>query len=227
MKKPHFAHESWMECPAFELLPNIIKQIHLTSTRPSDIKYAFRAFEMPVDEVKAIFVGMSPYPGQFRDGSDHACGYAFAIEENIPYVQWPASLKKIAEAVKELTEQEPIENYFIEDLRLWRNQGVLLLNAALTTAPTDPKSHLTLWEPFINSLIAWLNSKKSQVIYYFIGKDAQKFSSLIYPMWNPILMGEHPARAAREDRAWVHKFKDFELLYREIYKEDFIWSLPF
>lgn len=227
MIKPKLAHESWVKCPAFELVPDIMAQLTPGTYKPQPGPNIFRAFEMPVDDVKAVIVGLSPYPGTFIDGTDHACGYAFAIEKELSYYEWPKSLQKIGDAIGAITKQDPIDKYLVTDLSMWRQQGVLLLNTALTALPSAPTAHLELWSAFSKVLIGWLNDNKQDIIFYFMGKEAAKLSSLVYPLRNYVLASEHPARAAYEDRDFKDKFVQFASLYKSIYKKDFEFTLPF
>lgn len=228
MTKPKLAHESWVKCPAFELVPNIMAQLTPGAYKPQPGPNIFRAFEMPVDDVKAVIVGLSPYPGTFMDGTDHACGYAFAVEETgRSYHEWPKSLQKIADSIKRITKQDPISEYLQSDLSLWRQQGVLLLNTALTATTSNPTAHLELWGAFNKVLIGWLNDNKQDIIFYFMGQEAVKLSALVFPLRNYVIASEHPARAAYEDRDFRDKFEQFASLYKAIYKKDFEFTLPF
>lgn len=229
MKHPRLAHEDWKVCPAFNLIPTIIGNLMPNTFRPDEPANIFRCFELGPSQIKAVIIGLSPYPGAFPDGKPHANGYAFAIEDmDRNYQEWPVSLKHICQGLADIyTTNKPIETYFDPTLKLWRDEGILLLNAALTTLPSDPRSHLKLWEPFIANLLSWLNTEFPGIIYYFMGSDAAKYSSLIYPLWNQVIVSEHPARAARENRKFQHKFKLFQVAYEDRFDRPPQLILPF
>lgn len=228
MQHPRLAHEDWKACPAFTLIPSIMSGLLPGTFRPAEPSKIFRCFEMQPSKIKAVIIGLSPYPGAFPDGMPHACGYAFAIDDiETPYELWPASLKCICEAMKDLYCENNIHTYFDPTLQTWRDAGILLLNAALTTLPSDPRSHLKLWEPFTANLLSWLNSEYPGIVYYFMGTEAAKFSSLVYPLWNHVIVSEHPARAARENRKFQHKFKLFNVAYEDKFESPPHLILPF
>lgn len=229
MKHPRLAHEDWKSCPAFTLIPSIMPNLMPNTFRPVEPSSIFRCFELSPQKVRAVIVGMSPYPGTFPDGMPHANGNAFAIDNiDTPYPLWPQSLKKICEAMGDIyPEVEAIEKYFDPTLSLWKDAGILLLNSALTTLPSDPRSHLKLWEPFTANLLSWLNTEFPGIIYYFMGSDAAKYSSLIYPLWNQVIVSEHPSRAARENRKFLHKFKLFQVAYEDKFNSPAQLILPF
>lgn len=228
MKHPKLAHEDWKSCPAFTLVPSIMQGLIPNSFRPAEPSLIFRAFEMAPKDIKAVIVGLSPYPGSYTNGTPHACGYAFAIDNiDTPRHAWPMSLQVICESMKDLYDVDDVYKYFDPTLSLWRDAGIFLLNTALTTIPSDPRSHLKLWEPFTANLLSWLNNEYPGIVYYFMGSDASKLSSLIYPMWNHVIVSEHPSRAARENRKFNHKFKIFQVAYEDKYDSPLRLILPF
>lgn len=231
---PSLAHKSWSECTAFNLLPSIRTKLIKNTFIPTNPPDIFKAFSLPVDQVKAVIVGLSPYPGKFSDGTYHATGEAFAIDKPRNYEEWPASLKVIADAIAEVEgiNVDEIEKYFDPTLQLWVDQGVLLLNISLTSVISnafDARAHIPIWKEFTTKLLQWLNDNLNGRTYYFMGSDAQRFTSCINPMFNHVLVSEHPAAVARAEvpRKFEHKFKEFKTLYRDTFKEHLCLTLPF
>lgn len=123
----------------------------------------FRVFEMPVDKVKVVILGQDPYPNL-----GDAIGLSFVNGTN----KTPASLRNI---IKELED----EGYTKPDIHSWEEQGVFLLNTALTVECGNAGSHLAYWEPFTQSVIKYL-SYTNPCIWLLWGRKAQDFKRFIY-----------------------------------------------
>lgn len=134
-----------------EILPsqeNILNAIKLTS----------------LDNVKVLIIGQDPYPS-----SEHAHGLAFSsLSKNTP-----ASLKNIFKKLeKDFPGCEHKTNLLVE----WEQQGVLLLNTALTFEGKDTKllkEHTKLWAPVIENIFSILK-KRGNLIVMRWGAHAQK-----------------------------------------------------
>lgn len=162
----------------------ILKNLEDKSFFP-ERKKVLRAFKdlMPKD-VKVVVLGMDPYPSTFK-GEDgpvpYAIGRAFAVEESAPI---PASLRVIMNnsALDDLDKQ----------LDKWVEQGVFLLNTALTVEEKSPGSHIKLWSNFSKLVIQALAEEK--VYFLLLGKEAQKLSSIIVSdLPDQIVTDVHPA----------------------------------
>lgn len=150
------------------------------------IKHLFRAFEeCPYNELKVVIVGQDPYP---KEGV--ADGIAFSCSKTSHPSQIQPSLKQIYKAL----DAEGIEHFHTYDLKAWSNQGILMLNSALTTTIGTPGAHTKLWEPFMQYLFDILN-QQTGVVYIFMGKIAQSWRSHISEDKNFIFTCSHPASA--------------------------------
>jgi uracil-DNA glycosylase len=147
----------------------------------------FRAFrETGYHEVKVVLLGQDPY----HDGS--ASGLSFdcsnALRDN-------PSLRIMLQEIDIEYPQDQFDIAFGKldrgNLERWAKQGVLLLNRALTVVEKTPKSHLELWKPFTDHVIATLNAKHN-VVFLLLGKDAQTVTPLI-DNTNFIVQAAHPA----------------------------------
>ena len=88
-------------------------------------------------------------------------------------------------------------------MKRWSNQGILLLNTALTTEIRKIGKHIEIWKPFINFLFDQLNSNKQDLIYVFMGKKAENFIKSINEDKNNIIITSHPASGAyRGKKGW-------------------------
>lgn len=133
------------------------------SYQPSK-KDIFNVFKTDIKDIKVVILGQDPYPTQ-----GDACGYAF-IPGNRN--RKPASLRVIENEL----EKEGISDNL--DMRKWIDQGVFLLNTALTVESGNAGSHLKTWEDFTIKTIK-LISKKNPCIWLLWGKKAQSFSKYI------------------------------------------------
>lgn len=120
----------------------------------------FRCFSLPLEKVKVVLLGQDPY----HDGN--AVGLSFSVEkENIN-----PSLKNMFKEMKNSRENG--------DLLYLHNQGVLLLNTALTVEKSNPGAHLSLWKNFTELLITFLNNSLPNVIWLLLGAKAEKYIKL-------------------------------------------------
>ena len=117
----------------------------------------FNVFSMPLEDIKVVILGQDPYP---KEGQ--AIGYSFAVSEETPK---PASLRII--------EQE-VGHSIDKTLKSWREQGVFLLNTALTVEAGNAGSHIKYWEGFMNLVISHI-SFHNPCIWVLWGKYAQGF----------------------------------------------------
>lgn len=168
-------------------------------------EYIFRAFEQPLNKVKVVILGQDPYP-TYGD----AIGYAFAtIKER----KIPKSLQIIkAELINEGVDSHFSNREEWKTLNHWVDQGVFLLNTALTVETGKAGSHLKYWENFTQRVISHI-STNNPCIWLLWGKKAQSFIPYINqnpyhvkgydkntikqipinPDWNYILKAPHPA----------------------------------
>lgn len=155
------------------------------------IKQVFRAFEeCPYNDLKVIIVGQDPYP-TLVDGMNVADGIAFSCG-NTNKLQ--PSLKFMLQEVQDQMYPAGMTNWE-PDLKRWANQGVLLLNTALTTTIGKTGSHYMLWQPFVVYVLDYLSWNNPGLIYAFLGKQAQTFMGGMTEN-NYKFVASHPATAA-------------------------------
>jgi len=151
-----------------------------------NIANLFKAFKAcPYDDLKVVILGQDPYPQQ-----NVATGLAFGYVGD----KTPASLQIILEELSENIE-EYNEWLFLDkqSLEHWANQGVLLLNSALSVELNLPGSHQKVWKYFIEGLLRELSIKNTAIVYVLLGKVAQSFEPFIRQNTNYILKAAHPA----------------------------------
>ena len=80
------------------------------------------------------------------------------------------------------------------NLTKWAEQGVLLLNAALTVRAGEPFSHAKYgWTEFTDTVITRLSDKKEGIIFLLWGKFAQEKQALIDETKHIVLKAAHPS----------------------------------
>jgi uracil-DNA glycosylase len=149
----------------------------------------FKALTLtPLAKVKVVILGQDPYhsPGL-------AQGLAFSIPSDIPTNsrQFPSSLRNIGKALA-------LEGFGVlphGDLHSWAEQGVLLLNTALSVKLGEAGSHANLgWKSLIDRLISGLGEQKPHLVWMLWGGHAQSKLPLIETASNQlILQSSHPS----------------------------------
>lgn len=157
------------------------------------LKQIFTAFEeCPYDKVKVVMIAQEPFP--YPNVAD---GMAFSCSNTMkPMV----SLKMMQDEIARSVYNDP-DKVMNPDLRYLANQGVLLLNTALTTQIDNVGTHIELWRPFIAFLLDNLAFKKAQLVYIFMGSKAKAWNKAI-PSQNYKLFTTHPALASYTNKEY-------------------------
>jgi uracil-DNA glycosylase len=157
------------------------------------IKHVFRAFEeCPLSNLKVIMIGQDPYPHfGVADGLAFSCSNTSKPQP---------SLKNIFEAIDSTVYDNECREYN-PDLTRWSDQGVLLLNSALTCEIDKVGSHYPIWKEFIAYVMDILNFTDTGLIFVLMGKQAQELEGLIGEH-HYIIKVSHPASAAYTKQPW-------------------------
>ena len=149
------------------------------------IGWIFRAFHMvPPDQVKAIILGQDPAP---QPGL--ATGLAFSLASTVHPTKVPSVQRVILEARNEGYCVDP-ENGVLEN---WAEQGVLLLNTALTLIQDEIASHLDLWKEFTDKVITYINNNANPSVWILWGSKAKAFEEKIDKSKHYVVKGGHPS----------------------------------
>lgn len=166
---------------------------------------------------KVLLLGQDPYHGE---GQAH--GLAFSVQKGL---QTPPSLLNIyKELESDLGCFIPNNGYLMP----WADQGVLLLNTALTVRAREANSHKDKgWEIFTDSIIKLLNEREEPVIFVLWGSNARSKKKLIDNKRHYILESPHPSplSAYRGFFGCKHFSKINEIL-NSINKEPIDWQIP-
>jgi uracil-DNA glycosylase len=145
----------------------------------------FNAFnETPFEKVSVVILGQDPYHGP---GQAH--GLSFSVPKGI---KPPPSLVNIFKEIKSDIGIDMTAGY--GDLSHWAEQGVLLLNAALTVRAGEAYSHAKYgWADFTDAVISKISSQKTNVVFLLWGKFAQEKQALIDETRHHVLKAAHPS----------------------------------
>lgn len=229
MKPTDIIHESWFPILG-ELNQDRLQKLN-TEILTSCVFYPkkeniFRVFEMPVTDIKVVILGQDPYYSP-----NLANGLAFAINENMKV---PASLQNIQ---KELINSQASSLHTVhagkwQTLEHWKEQGVFLLNTALTVESMKPMSHARYWAEFTKRVVYYI-AKSNHCIWMLWGRKAQEFEAFIpkgevykvkgytmenikdipnNPYWNYVLTASHPATESYGTNAGYFGCNHFNLV---------------
>ena len=114
-------------------------------------------------------------------------------------VKVPPSLRNI---YKELYKFNPSEIPAHGDLSSWAEQGVLLLNSALTVQEGSPGSHVKLWEKITDNVIEYISKNCNNVVFMLWGRFAQSKTKFIDDRNHKILFASHPSPLSANRGGW-------------------------
>ncbi len=187
--------DSWKEVlkdefeqPYFQAISSFLrKELAAGKTIYPPGSLIFNAFNTtPFEKVKVVILGQDPYikPGE-------AMGLSFSVPKG---VRVPPSLQNI---YKELEADLacPVPGH--GDLTKWAEQGVFLLNAALTVERGSSNSHAKIgWHTFTDAVIRKLSEGREGLVFMLWGNFAKQKSALIDPFKHLILEAAHPSPLA-------------------------------
>lgn len=147
----------------------------------------FRAFSLtPLARTRVVILGQDPY-----HGAGQAEGLAFSVP---PGVRVPPSLRNIQRELQRDLRLVPTAGQ--GSLLRWAEQGVLLLNTALTVEEGRPGSHARLgWQTLTDTVCAALAADPAPKVFMLWGAHAQARSGLLRAPGGPhlLLQSNHPS----------------------------------
>ena len=154
-------------------------------------------FETPLDEVKVVMVGLCPYhtlkdDAPVADGLLMGCSITGKLQPTLE--QFYSGIEK------ELYNGLNLNYRPTPDVTYLSAQGVLMLNAALTTEINKAGSHLDIWEPFMKYLFEEVLNYLGVPIV-FLGKDAARYKKYT-GIFAHVIQLSHPASAAYKNSEW-------------------------
>ncbi|WP_445504625.1 uracil-DNA glycosylase [Microvirga sp. G4-2] len=137
----------------------------------------------PLDEVKVVILGQDPYP---TPGDAHGLAFSYRGSRRLP-----ASLRTIlAEMAADLDVPMPKSG----DLTKWAEQGVLLLNTALTVEKGKSGAHMRFgWSELVDQAVTAISERRSAVVFLLWGGPARKRAALVDRKKHLIVEAGHPS----------------------------------
>ena len=139
---------------------------------PDNIFRCFNYFN--VEDTRVVIIGQDPYHGKSQ-----ANGLCFSVNKN---VKTPPSLRNIYKLLNKES-----------DLTTWPQQGILMLNSALTVLEKNPSSHMKYWIKFTKNIIEYINNNTTNVIFVAWGSFALNLLENIDKEKHHVLVSSHPS----------------------------------
>lgn len=197
--------------PIYEFLKFESKRGKRLAPLSSDVYRCFR--ETPINELKVVLLGLCPYH-TLMDGKPVADGLLMGCSVT---GKLQPSLEQFYTALEEdLFNGLNLRAKKHADVTYLAKQGVLMLNAALTTEINKAGSHLKIWEPFTKYIFENAIAP-SRVPVVFLGKESSRFKRYMAPLtWSFEL--SHPASASYKNTQWSSE-KTFSKINRMLADE--------
>jgi len=178
--------------------------------------HVLRAFQQPFADVRVLIVGQDPYPTP-----GHPIGLCFSVAPDVRPL--PKSLVNIyTEYCEDLGHPPPANG----DLSAWTENGVLLLNRALTVQPGKPNSHQGKgWEEVTEQAIRALAARGGPLVAILWGRNARNLRPLLDPV--PCIESAHPSPlSARSGFFGSKPFSRANQLLEQQGAQPVDWKLP-
>ncbi|MFW2586801.1 uracil-DNA glycosylase [Sagittula sp. SSi028] len=175
--------KAWSHLPFFEQdFPTIAGELAENSDilPPADVR--FSALEAcPPEKTRVVILGQDPYPTP-----GHANGLAFSVAPEVSPL--PRSLANIYAELQSDLGSCPSNG----DLTFWAEQGVLLLNTALTVPAGKAGGHARIgWGSLARQVIQEVS--KHPTAFLLWGRHAQSFANNIHGSEHMVLESAHPS----------------------------------
>lgn len=200
---------------------NIIKQLVMLSKDNKrftpKLSQLFRAFEeCPYNELKVIILAQDPYPNLgVADGLAFSCSNTMEQE---------LGLKVILNEVNR-TVYDGVGQSHDPDLTRWANQGILMLNTALTTTVGKTGQHYGIWKSFLAYLFDYLTFAHTGLVYVYIGKEANNWKDAVHEMNYKFSLAHPESSAYNKEQKWDCKdlFTDIQKILKDNNNFSIIW----
>jgi uracil-DNA glycosylase len=188
--------------PILTKLDEKIKAGEEITPPPADI---FRAFKLTTwNNLRVVIIGQDPFirPQQ-------ATGLSFSVPKSVinnagKRVEFkiPPSTRKIYNCLLNCGMISEMPSH--GNLEEWAKQGVLMLNAALTTEMGESNAH-TFWHSYTDKIIQDLSERKDFIVFVLWGNFAQEKAALIDDTKHIVLKWGHPSPMNSANKSAVNK----------------------
>ena len=172
-------HESWVPLFSSPRMVAELRDIDARLTRQVNEEITIyparenilRLFSLvSLDEIKCVIVGQDPYVSGDATGIAFSGGRVGTI---------PASLRNIWDEVRRSYPTKKLGPIASPSLEGWCEQGVFLLNRALTVVEKKPGSHLGIWSGVIHLVTTAIAEVNSQIPWLLWGNVARKLEGTL------------------------------------------------
>lgn len=174
-------HPSWAQAlqDLLPLLDEIEKSLLGKNSSPSH-ENVMKALSLDLNQSRVLIVGQDPYPGV-----ENAMGLSFSIPPEVQKI--PPTLRNIFKELQaDLGACQPING----DLTFWHEQGVVMLNRALTCEAGESNSHINLgWTQITDRCAQVLGARG--VIAILWGKSAAELVEFFAA--DKVIASAHPS----------------------------------
>lgn len=199
-------------------LREFLKKEYKTQTIYPNMYHIFNALKYTsYENVKVVILGQDPY-----HGPNQAHGLAFSVQPGVPA---PPSLQNIFQELhRDLGCFIPNNGYLVP----WTQNGVLLLNTALTVRAGQANSHRGKgWEIFTDRVIELLNEREEPIVFLLWGANAGQKELLITNSRHVLLKSPHPSPlSASRGFFGCRHFSQANALLAQMGKEPVDWQIP-
>lgn len=183
-------HPSWQpflnqefDQPYFKKLAKFLHQAYQNQQIFPPKHQVFSVFTTDIQQISVVILGQDPY-----HTPKMAHGLAFSVPEDQPL---PPSLINIYKTIDKDLGKHQNQNGC---LKPWQDQGVFLLNTALTVKAHQAGSHRQIgWEIFTDNTIKYLSQIRPHLVFLLWGRDAKTKKPLIDSDKHLILESVHPS----------------------------------
>lgn len=177
-----------------------------------DAKNILRFQECNLEKAKVVILGMEPYPSSYKDVNSCEHPVATGRSFEIAYIDsWAEKFKQTSmwnilkalyyndkgqiEDISVIRQEIEAGRFKVLPPHEWfdglEKQGVIFLNATLTTAPGVVGSHKKLWEEFMTKVIEYMVRINPNLAWFIWGNEAKERVSGIVPEKN-MIRTSHP-----------------------------------
>jgi len=147
----------------------------------------FRVFNITdYNSLKVIILGQDPYsnPLDAFDGLAFSNAALYSPQPSLRNI-----LKEVEVDIYDGFDLNAIGNL---DLTRWSNQGVLLINTAMSVKQHLPDSHTALWRPFTLAVIKAI-CERNDIVWLLWGKKAEAYKQFIKNSSHSVIINGHPS----------------------------------
>jgi uracil-DNA glycosylase len=171
---------------------------------------------VPLHKVRVVILNNCPYDFVSMDGLPVADGIALSCER----IGMTETFMNIFLELRRCY-PESVDMNFTGSVKGWLDQGVLLLDASLTTIEEKRNKYKDVWRGFTRKVIRSIIEYDDDIPFLLLGKDAQSYSDVIGNS-NPIVEGPSPHSSKQFQECNV--FVEINEILKKNKKEEIDWT---